>query len=40
MDGSKAEKILGLKYMYLTLRETIGDTFTQLLVAERAEATS
>lgn len=38
VDGSKAEKILGVKY--LTLRETIRDTFAQLLVAERAEAAS
>lgn len=36
VDGSKAEKVLGLKY--LTLRETIRDTFSQLLSAERAEA--
>jgi hypothetical protein len=38
VDGSKAEKILGLKY--LTMRETIRDTFAQLLAAERAEAAS
>ncbi|KAL7949264.1 NAD(P)-binding protein [Trichoderma barbatum] len=38
VDGSKAEKVLGLKY--LTLRETIRDTFNQLLFAERAEATA
>jgi NADPH-dependent methylglyoxal reductase len=38
VDGSKAEKVLGLKY--LTIRETIRDTFTQLLAAERAEAAS
>ncbi|EHK25846.1 uncharacterized protein TRIVIDRAFT_32650 [Trichoderma virens Gv29-8] len=36
VDGSKAERVLGLKY--LTLRETIRDTFAQLLSAERAEA--
>ncbi|KAH8130829.1 hypothetical protein FP744_10001909 [Trichoderma asperellum] len=38
VDGSKAEKILGVKY--LTLRVTLRDTFAQLLVAERAEAAS
>ncbi|KAL6895739.1 NAD(P)-binding protein [Trichoderma longibrachiatum] len=35
VDGSKAEKVLGLKY--LTMRDTIKDTFAQLLSAERAE---
>ncbi|TFB06973.1 NADPH-dependent methylglyoxal reductase GRE2 [Trichoderma ghanense] len=36
VDGSKAEKVLGLKY--LTMRDTVKDTFAQLLSAERAEA--
>ncbi|KAL7904941.1 NAD(P)-binding protein [Trichoderma velutinum] len=38
VDGSKAERVLGLKY--LTFKETIKDTFAQLLSAERAEATA
>ncbi|KAL6851828.1 NAD(P)-binding protein [Trichoderma novae-zelandiae] len=38
VDGSKAERVLGLKY--LTMRDTIKDTFAQLLSAERAEATA
>ncbi|OSZ99917.1 hypothetical protein A9Z42_0007770 [Trichoderma parareesei] len=36
VDGSKAEQVLGLKY--LTMRDTVKDTFAQLLSAERAEA--
>ncbi|KAK4067279.1 uncharacterized protein Triagg1_7722 [Trichoderma aggressivum f. europaeum] len=36
VDGSKAERVLGLKY--LTFKETVRDTFAQLLSAERAEA--
>jgi NADPH-dependent methylglyoxal reductase len=36
VDGSKAERVLGIKYR--TLGETIKDTFDQLLYAEQVES--
>jgi NADPH-dependent methylglyoxal reductase len=38
IDGSKAERILGLKYT--TLEESLRDSYTQLLNAEKTEQTS
>lgn len=38
VDGSKAERVLGLKY--LTLSQTITDTYAQLLRAEQIEASA
>jgi nucleoside-diphosphate-sugar epimerase len=35
VDGSKAARVLGVRY--LTIEETVKDTYTQLLEAERAE---
>ncbi|KAH8678004.1 hypothetical protein BX600DRAFT_479451 [Xylariales sp. PMI_506] len=38
VDGSKATRVLGLKY--LTLKQTIADTYHQLLHAEQVEASA